>query len=496
MNSVPAKSEIEEAAEIEFSAVKRRSITGIATLIFRNYLLSAISLVGFTLITIFLKKEEFGTFIIVSAIVDFFGYFSDVGLAAALVQKPSKPTISELRSTFLTQQVLVSASVILILALTPLVRTWNNLGPVQIQLLYAVVFGFWLSSLKSIPSVILERRLEFQKLVFVQLVETIIFYFFVVFMAFRGAGLASYTVAVVARSVVGVALLYSISPWPIGFALEKESLKGLFRFGIPYQANTLLALVKDRLMTIFLGRLIGTSGVGLAGWAEKWANMPLRNFMDPVNTVTFPAYSRLQTNRAELGRVVGKALFFITALVYPAVIGMVVLSSWFVILVPRYAQWKPALLALGLYAVNALWSAPSTHLTNLLNSIGRIRWTFYLMIFWTALTWILTPVLAWKFGFTGVALSQAIIGSTSFITFWLARKEVPFSPVEIFKALAASLCMAVVLLVSRQVLAPSWPSLIVLIVGGAAVYAAVLLFLTGGTVIADAKALLLSLKKS
>lgn len=488
--------EIPKEQELDLAAVKKRTITGIAVLVFRNYLLSAISLIGFTLITIFLKADEFGIFIIVSAIVDFFGYFSDVGLAAALVQKHEKPTIADLRSTFTIQQILVTTSVVLIVLLSPLIGSWNHLTSLQLNLLYAVVIGFWLSSLKSIPSVILERKLEFQKIVAVQLVENILFYFTIVFFASRGYGVTSYTIAVPLRSLVGVILLYVIAPWPIGFGFSRESLKHLFRFGVPYQVNTILALAKDRLMTIFLGRLIGPAGIGFAGWAEKWANLPLRNFMDPVNTVTFPAYSRLQKEKDQLAKMVSRSLFFITALVLPSVVGLVILAPWFIQLVPKYSKWQPALLALSLYAINTCWSSVSTHLTNLLNAVGKIRWTFYLMIFWTALTWILTPFLAWKYNFTGVALAQAIIGSTSFITIILAKKKVNLSLSGVWKNLIAAVVLGVVLLVGKAYLPIAWISLFALIFVAGAVYAGMQMLLTKGTVVADAKSLFSSLKKT
>lgn len=491
--SEPSESSGEE--ELDLSAVKSRTVSGIVVLVFRNYLLSVISLVGFTLVTVFLKAEEFGVFILVSAIVDFFNYFADIGLAAALVQKHEKPTISDLRSTFTIQQILVTLAVIVGLILSPFIRNWNSLTVVQINLFYAVLAGFWLSSLKSIPSVILERKLEFQKIVAVQLVENIVFYFTVVLFAYKGFGVTSYTIAVPLRSAVGVALLYLLAPWSIGYGFDRESLRHLFKFGVPYQVNTFLALVKDKLMTVLLGRIIGPAGIGFAGWAEKWANLPLRNFMDPVNTVTFPGYSRLQKDKKQLSRMVDRSLFFITALVFPAVAGITILAPWFVELVPKYLKWQPALLALLFFGVNALWSSVSTHLTNLLNAVGKIRWTFYLMILWTALTWILTPFLAWKYNFTGVALSQAIIGSTSFVTVFLVRNLVAVSLDGVGKAFASALVMALFLILARVVMPVSWVSLAMAMVLAAMIYAISLFLMTGGLIVSDAKSLLLMFRK-
>ncbi|MFC1790313.1 oligosaccharide flippase family protein, partial [Patescibacteria group bacterium] len=111
-----------------------------------------------------------------------------------------------------------------------------------------------------------------------------------------GWGVLSYAWAVFLRGLVGVIFVYLFSPWPVGFAFEKKALRRLLRFGLPYQANSVLAVIKDRLMNVFLWRLVGEGGVGILGWAQKWAQMPLRLSMDPVMKVTFPTFSRLQKN--------------------------------------------------------------------------------------------------------------------------------------------------------------------------------------------------------
>jgi O-antigen/teichoic acid export membrane protein len=60
----------------------------------------------------YLGRYEFGVFAIVSAIINFLVYFSDIGLAAALIQKKERPTETDLRTTFLVQQILVLAIII------------------------------------------------------------------------------------------------------------------------------------------------------------------------------------------------------------------------------------------------------------------------------------------------------------------------------------------------------------------------------------------------
>ncbi len=130
--------------------------------------------------------------------------------------------------------------------------------------------------------------------------------------------MVSYAWAVLARGLAGVIIIYLLSPWQIGFAFEKQSLKHLLKFGVPYQANTFLAVVKDRLMNVFLWKIIGAQGVGILGWAQKWAQMPLRFIMDSVMKVTFPAYARMQNDRDELKRAIEKTLYFVSLLTFPS----------------------------------------------------------------------------------------------------------------------------------------------------------------------------------
>ena len=155
------------------------------------------------------------------------------------------------------------------------------------------------------------------------------------------------------------------------------------------------------------------------GWAQKWAYMPLRLFMDNVLKVTFPAFSRMQDEREHLKRSVTRSIFFVCFLVFPSVVGLVILSPILVEIIPRYDKWEPALIPLFLISINTIFAAATTQLTNLLNAIGKIKTTFKLMIMWTVLTWAFIPVLAIKYGVNGAALGYALVGSSSIIAIYI-----------------------------------------------------------------------------
>lgn len=476
--------------EINLGEIKQKAVKGVVALTGRTFFLQIISFFGFFLLTVFLNQAQIGLFFAVSELIGILGYFSDIGLAAALIQKKEKPELKEIRSTFTIQQFIVLSLVALVFIFTPFLRNFYNISNEGVWLLWALAFGFFLASLKTIPSVLLERDLKFEFLVLVEIAETLIFYLIAVVLARRGFGVLSYAWAVFARGILGVFLIYIICPWKIGFSFDFASLKRLLSFGIPYQGNTFLAVIKDRVMNVFLWKIIGAEGVGILGWAQKWAQAPLRFFMDPVMKVTFPAYSRMQTDKEALNKAIEKTLFFVSFLTFPMLAGAVVLIKPLIFLIPKYQKWEVAILAFSLYAFNSAWGAVTTPLTNALSAVGKIKTVFKLMVMWTVLTWIFYPLMAFKFGYNGVAAASALVATSSIVAIIIAKRTFGFNFwLSIKQALIASLLMGGVLFLFIPLFSKSILHLIILIFLGGSFYLGLVYFLTKGEVINDVKLL-------
>lgn len=376
----------------------------------------------------------------------------------------------------------------IVVLLTPFFTRQYHLSHDGVILLYALAFSFFLSSLKSIPSILLERKLEFVKLTFPQILEQVIYYVVVVFFAMKGFGIKSFAISVIVRDVVGLVTIYILQPWKPGIAFSRKVLSGLFKFGIPYQINTFLAALKDDGMTLVLGGILGATGISYIGTAQKFARYPLTFFMDTVTKVTFPAFSRMQDAKTHLERSVTRSIFFICFLVFPSLVGLVILAPLIVQVIPRYNQWVPALVPLTFVSVNFAFAAATTQLTNLLNAIGKIRITFYLMIMWTVLTWVLIPVLAKLYGVNGAALGYALVGVSSVVAILIAKRHVNFSlSYAVGKPGIAAFLMGAVLIILRQILPVSFYSIWILVAVGVIVYGVLMVAIIGATLVQDAK---------
>lgn len=481
---------------VNFDKIKRKSISGVLALTSRTIILQLINFTGYFIITIFLKKAEFGLFILISTLIDILGYFSDIGLAAALIQKKEKLTLKEIRATFTIQQILIISLIAVSFIFSPLIKRFYNVDRRGMTLFYSFTFAFFLSSLKTIPSVLLERKLEFTKMIIPQFVEAIIFNLIVIVLAWKGLGIESYTFAVLARSISGVFVLYIIAPWKIGLNFSFKELKRLLKFGVPFQLNSLLAVVKDKFMILILGKIIGREGIALVGWAEKWATMPLRYFLDSTIKVAFPAFARLQHNKQKLKKAIEKTLYFLSLVLFPALFGIAVISRRLVFIIPRYSKWMQALTPLYFYCFASILGSLAVFGTTILNSIGKIKKTFKLMIFWTILTWIFTPFLALKFGFRGVPMATLLVNASSIIAIFIIKKYIDIDFISQFKyPFISSLLMLIILFFVRIYIPLNFLGVLLMVVVGIFSYAAMMFFLDKRKVLKETAFLMAEFKK-
>lgn len=457
--------------EIDIATIKKKSLTGILALTSRTFLLQLVAFGSTFLLTIFLSPATFGIYYVVSAIISFLSYFSDIGLAAALIQKKEMLSDEDLSTTFTIQQLLVLPISIAVFFLAPLIAAFYTLDASGVLLLRALVISFFFSSLKTIPSILLERELNFNKLVIPQIAETVGFYAVAVTLAWRGFGITSFTYAVLTRAVVGLVLMYVISPWKIRIGISKPIAKRLLKFGVPFQVNSFLSLLKDDLMTVFLGKILTFTEVGYIGWAKKWAEVPLRLIMDSVIRVTFPAFSRLQHSVEHLGHAIEKTLFGLAATMFPISVGLLFFIEPAVRLIPKYGKWEPALFSFSLFVIASILAGFSTPLTNALNAVGKIKTTLSLMVFWTVATWVLTLTFIRLFGFNGVAIALLVLTSTLGIVVRLSKKIALFSFIASVKwPFFASVVQAIFYAAARGPMPYTWVRTIIVAVLGVGIY--------------------------
>ena len=460
--------------------VIKRSIHGVLTLISRTFFLNLISFAAFLVVTVVLPAKDVGIYTAVIAIQRIISFFTDFGLGAALVQKKHDLKQEDLETAFTVQAVVTLLIFLIILACIGWFGGLFRLnGQAQILLL-VLVFTIFVSSFKVIPSILLERTINFGRLVFPQIAESLAFNGILVVCILLGFGLNAFSWAFLLSSLIGIPVYYIVSPWKIGFGIHKDSLHSL-KYGIQFQAKNILATIKDDLLTVILTRFLSFTQIGYIGFAQRISFLIYRYVVDSVTKVTFSTYSRVQHDLQFMKKAVEKSLYFVSASMFPILFGLIVISSDLIKYFPKWHnKWEPAILSIVFFSLNAAVSSLSGILVNVLDATGRVKTTLQLMVLWTTLTWILTPIFIYFYGFNGVSVASFLVTLTIVYTVYLVKKVIDFNfMAAIAKPLISAILMSVIVYFLVGIFAGNFISLIAVCIIGGLIYAACLFVISG-----------------
>lgn len=476
---------------LDVKTVSKRSVNSIFALASRTFLLQSLNFVAFLIISVILSAGQLGIYTAVVAIQRVVSFLTDFGLGAALVQKKEELKREDLITTFTLQSVITLAIFLIFLVFLGQIKAFFNLDDSGARLLLALVFTIFLSSFKTIPSILLERKIKFGKLVIPQIAESLIFNIVLIVLVLNNFGIDSYTFAFLISSILGIPLYYYVSPWKPGVGVYKASLSNL-KFGVAFQAKNVLATVKDDFLTVILVKFLSFTQIGYIGFAQKIAFFLYRYIVDSITKVTFSSYSRLQENKEFLKLSIEKSLFFTSVIIFPLLSGLIVVSFYLIKYIPGWGnKWEPAVLSLIFFCLNALISSISGVLVNVLDATGRVKTTLKLMVLWTALTWTLTPLAIYLWGYNGVAIASFLVTLTVAVTIYLVKQVVNFEFIKsIYKPTIATIIMTAFTYLMVNFFVNNLVTLVFVIISGGAVYLLSIYILAGKEIFEDVRRVL------
>jgi len=406
-----------------FQDLKKKSIAGMAALFVRQILVKVIFFIGNIILARILAPEIFGIYAIVNFVVTFFSTFGDVGIGAALIQKKGELSKEELSTTFWLQQMLVWSVVAIAIAAAPLaLKVYPTLPPVGVWLIRAMALSFLLSSLKTIPAILMERSIDFKRIAWVDITENLAFQAVAISCAIMGLGAWSFVLAAIARALLGAVIIFALSPWRPSFHYRFESVKGLVTFGLPYQGNQVLCFLKDAVTPLFVGAYAGAAAVGYVNWARNLAFAPLL-LSETFGRVAFPAFSRIQDDRELLARTIERSVRMMTIVMFPVTAIMAAAGPEITHLIFTN-KWLPGIWAFYFYCTSPFLIGIMLPLYCAILSLGKSNVLLKMSGSLLILEWGIGIPCVIKFGFVGIAFSQPIVTGIFFqVYLGILRKE-------------------------------------------------------------------------
>jgi len=405
-----------DSSQQDFQDLKKKSLKGLSALFVRQILVKVIFFAGNIILARLLAPQIFGIYAIVQFVVQFFSTFGDVGIGAALIQKKGDLSREELSTTFWLQQMLVVLVVTVVVLAAPLaLKVYPSLPPVGVWLIRAMAVSFLFSSLKTIPAILMERNIDFNRIAWVDITENLAYQGVAVVCAYQGYGAWSFVAAAVTRAFLGAVLIYALSSWRPSFHYRFESVRGLVRFGLPYQGNQILNFTKDAVTPLFVGAYAGAAAVGYLNWARNFAFAPLM-ISETFGRVAFPAFSKLQDDKELLARTIERSIRMMTLVMFPVTAIMVALGPE-ITKVVFTDKWMP-----GIWAYDSFCTAPfligiMLPMYSAILSRGKSAILLKMSGFLLFLEWGMGIPFVICFGFIGIAFNQPIITAIFYIVY-------------------------------------------------------------------------------
>jgi len=404
-------------------SVASRSARGGVFLIVRQIAVQLMNFIGIIFLARYLSIAEYGFFGIVFFLFAFITNFGDIGFSASLLRQPEEPSKRDYHVIFTAQLVLVTVAGAIFYLLAPLLCKAYSLPPAYTVYFLLISLSLALTAFRSAPTARLERHLDFKWLSVIEIIQAAVYNVMAAWMAYRGYGPLSFSLAMLCRVLVGSVLVNVVSRGMLGLCFDMALIRKHLKFGLPYQAGVFVNVLKDSISPVVIGLFIGAAATGMVNMASTIAAFPVL-LLVILNRVFFPAFSRAMGDRAALERLFGISIRLSNAFVAPLAIFILVMVEPFTLHVfgekwvgdttnYSYLLW-PANLFLPTLMV----------CTCLLNAFGRSKTVLKFNLLWMALTLGLGTPLIFAFGAKGFGYANILVSVMTLIVPFTLRAHI------------------------------------------------------------------------
>lgn len=408
--------------ELAAHEVKARAVRSVLALTVRTFASQGLRIVSTFFLARLLFPADYGVFGIVAFFTSLGAFLGDLGLSAALVRQPQEPSRDETYTVFWCHQAFTAVLVLLIMGASPFIVGGYELGASGVPMVCAMAASLFLSSLRVIPMMMLERKLLFPAIARAELAEGLVQTAVTLTLAALHMGPWALVAGTLARGLAGLVFIWAASPWRPSGTFQRGVLKRLLSFGAFYQLNGLIPAIFSGWVPLVVGQLLGKEAVGLVGWSWALASTPLM-LSSILHRVAFPAYSRMQQDAAGLAeylRVTTRRISAVLCLGVPfAVIAVPPLIPLFF-----GERWAPAAPLVQWYTLECTLQAVNGLLASQQNASGHSLERLYVTTVSSILRALLGTLAVLHLGIVGIGMMGVAMTLTElWLTSWMVARR-------------------------------------------------------------------------
>jgi O-antigen/teichoic acid export membrane protein len=352
-----------------------------------------------------LLPEHYGLIGMASVFTGFIALISELGMAAALIQKPKEELHENYFHTAFWTNLAVSVAAFIAMAgiLGP-TAAWFYEEDILISLIPVMTIPMLIDAIYLVPRVQLIREMDFKPSSVIEIVSVVLAGICSIVLALLDFGVWALAFNGIIISFTSIIGYYFINQWRPKFIFDKASFKSLWGFGGYVMGERIFTYFTSNIDYILIGKLIGSSALGVYTLAFILTDAFRKQVMGLLTKVLFPAYSSIQKQKGKLKSYYLGVIKINSLVLFPIMTIFIVLAEP-IILLGFGDQWQEAVFPLQILSIGVIVHAISGTSTTVMKSLGKADLVMKLNMFITIfITAPFISVGAVFFGIKGVAV--------------------------------------------------------------------------------------------
>ena len=371
---------------------------------------TSVRLAGIVVLARLLTPEDFGLVAMVTVITGFVGMFTDVGLSAATIQRPTV-THGQVSTLFWLNVALGCFLATLTAVFAPLIA-WFYGEPRLTLMTICLASTFILAGLTVQHQAILRRKMRFHVVTAIGIATQFMATVVAIIASWVGWGPWSLVFMSMTNALAMMLLCWAFSGWLPGWPVKQGGVREMLRFGGWLTGFSSINYFLRNADNLLIGWWWGAAPLGLYSRAYSLLVLPLSQIKGPIDGVAMPTLSRHQHDRIAFQKQFLQLYRITIGLSAPvSAIAFVLAEEIVLILLGR--QWIEAVSLFRVLAISAV-----------------------LQPIWSMTGWFFVPLnrtrdqFVWGLGVSLVILPGFILG-------------LPYGPIGVAAGYTTSLCLVI-----------------------------------------------------
>lgn len=393
------------------TSLTRRTTIGVALNFVTRFLRTGVAGITTLVLAWFLSPEDFALIAMIAVFVALASVIVEAGLRQTLIRMEEVDSTA-LNTAFVTNASLAVATYGLLFLAAPWIAAFYE-QPSLIALIRVVGIAIFFNAVNVVPQVILARRLDFllelKTLIPASLIAAVI----AVVLAIAGAGVWAIIAQMVVLPAVQCIILFLRRVYRPSATFSVSSLREMLGFAGFLLADQFIGTPFRYVYVIVIAKVFAAPIAGLYFFADRLREQLINQLVVTVQTVSYPALSRLQGDPSRLKGAYRRVLITTTFLVFPVLVFIAaVAEAVFALALPP--RWMPAADYLSLMCLaTVLYPLHAINL-NILRVTGRSDLVFFIGLVKRLMTASIL-VLTFEYGVIAILLGEIVSSIVSYL---------------------------------------------------------------------------------